>query len=124
MTWTPEAIVAIITAIGSVLIALKTRSDVKAKAKKDEASAAERISAASISMITPLQERLEASEAEIADFRKRLKEMRDELEVLEKDLTECQAVAKKLWYQVKSLGGVPVCELPSCMKENGDDEEF
>ena len=92
MTLDPATIVAIITALAGLLVALGTRR--KSDAETDKAT-----TEAVIILIKPLSERVAALEGEVAALRKRVAEFRRGVRIL------CG--------QVRQLGAEPLWEPPS-----------
>lgn len=83
--------------------------------KKNSAEAAEKIQQSAVNLIEPLNKRIQELEERVLALEKENVKLRSENEKHK----ELKAGAEKLYYQVKSHGGVPVFKLAE-WDNNGD----
>jgi chromosome segregation ATPase len=110
------SIVAVVGSLAALVIAWRKAPAEKRKMNADAESA---ISGAAVSLIEPLQKRIEELEAAREKDRTKMTSMESRISVLEcevrEERSEKEAIsdgARKLMHQVESYGGVPVYRPP------------
>lgn len=102
---TLSAVAAIITALVGIGIAVTTKSKLKNEA-------AETISKAAISLIKPLEDRVEKMQIELTEATNKIKLLKTNITTLQKGNTELKAGILILTRQVIALGQSPKYEIP------------